>query len=230
MYFSKKIGLIALGAILLLLTACTETPKPTPELEPTPVQEPVQEPEIEPQDEQSEENDKPGEGVPPTAKEAATTVLRALKNGDMKTVAAWASRKGVRFSPYGYVDTKTDLVFSRDELEGLMEDSTERVWRTYPGSGELIELTFKEYYNQFVYDADFMSDAEVSVNKVLGESTTINNLNEVYPKDSHNFVEYYIDGIDPVYEGMDWRSLRLVFEKIGDDSALVGIIHDQWTP
>ncbi|WP_438315499.1 hypothetical protein [Sporosarcina sp. FA9] len=230
MYVLKKIGLIALGAILLLLTACTEIPKPTPELEPTPVLEPEPTPELEPQDGQSEEEDQPGEGVPPTALEAATTVLRALKNGDMKTVAAWASRKGVRFSPYAYVDTKTDLVFSRDELEGLMGDPTERIWRTYPGSGDLIELTFKEYYNQFIYDADFMSDAEVSVNEMLGESTTINNLNEVYPKESHNFVEYYIDGFDPVYEGMDWRSLCLVFEKIGDDSALVGIIHNQWTP
>jgi len=223
MNYLKRFGLIALGTILLLLTACNEIPKPTPTPEPTSEQEP--------QDKLSEEeDDKPGEGVPPTTKEAATTVLRALKNGDMKTVAAWVSKKGVRFSPYAFVNTKTDLVFSRDELEGLMQDSTKYVWGTHAGSGELIEMTFKEYYNQFIYDVDFMSDAEVSVNKVLGESTTINNLNEVYPKDSYNFVEYYIDGIDPAYEGMDWRSLRLVFEKIGDDSALVGIIHDQWTP
>jgi UDP-N-acetyl-2-amino-2-deoxyglucuronate dehydrogenase len=30
-------------------------------------------------------------------------------------------------------------------------------------------------------------------------------------------------------EGMDWRSLRLVFEKKNDIWYLVGIIHDQWT-
>jgi (p)ppGpp synthase/HD superfamily hydrolase len=28
---------------------------------------------------------------------------------------------------------------------------------------------------------------------------------------------------------MDWRSLRLVFEKKNDIWYLVGIIHDQWT-
>jgi hypothetical protein len=36
-------------------------------------------------------------------------------------------------------------------------------------------------------------------------------------------------GFDPEYEGMDWRSLRLVFEKKNDIWYLVGIIHDQWT-
>ncbi|MNW11118.1 hypothetical protein D3C71_2084880 [compost metagenome] len=52
----------------------------------------------------------------------------------------------------------------------------------------------------------------------------------MYPKEQYDFVEYHITGIDPSVEEMDWRSLRLVFEKIGEDHALVGIIHDQWTP
>ncbi|MOA34031.1 hypothetical protein D3C78_1553760 [compost metagenome] len=111
-----------------------------------------------------------------------------------------------------------------------MEDTAVYEWREFAGSGELIELTYSDYHKRFVYDADFIKDAEIALNKGLGESTTINNLNEVYPKESYDFVEYYIDGIDPAVEGMDWRSLRLVFEKMGDDRALVGIIHDQWTP
>ncbi|WHY20499.1 hypothetical protein QNH28_05730 [Paenibacillus sp. G2S3] len=128
------------------------------------------------------------------------------------------------------MDTKNDLVFSKDEVEGLMKDSTKRVWRTFAGSGDLIELTFADYYKRFIYDADFIQTAEIAVNKGLGQGTMINNLNEVYPKEKYDFVEYHIEGIDPSVEGMDWRSLRLVFEKIGEDHALVGIIHDQWTP
>ena len=92
------------------------------------------------------------------------------------------------------------------------------------------KMPYAEYHKRFVYDADFIKDGKISLNKVLGQGTTSNNLNEVYPADHYDFVEYYIDGIDPKNEGMDWRSLRLVFEKMGQDHALVGIIHDQWTP
>jgi (p)ppGpp synthase/HD superfamily hydrolase len=42
-------------------------------------------------------------------------------------------------------------------------------------------------------------------------------------------VEYHFSGFDPKYEGMDWRSLRLVFEEKDNIWHLVGIIHDQWT-
>ncbi|WP_339317149.1 hypothetical protein [Paenibacillus sp. FSL R10-2734] len=171
------------------------------------------------------------EGLPPSVTEAASTVMNALKNKDMNQLAAWVhSEKGLRFSPYAYVDTKNDIVFTKSEVEVLMNDTTKRVWRTFAGSGDLIELTFADYYKQFVYDADFIQTAEIAVNKGLGQGTTINNLNEVYPKEQYDFVEYHIAGIDPSVEGMDWRSLRLVFEKIGEDHALVGIIHDQWTP
>lgn len=169
--------------------------------------------------------------MPPTAKEAASTVLRALSRGDMETLASWAHPdKGVRFSPYAYVDTATDQVFTRDQLKGLMKDSKPYVWREFAGSGEVIKLTFAEYFKRFVYDADFMNKAKTALNKGLGQGTTLNNINEVYPKDSYDFVEYHIAGVDPSAEGMDWRSLRLVFEKMGEDRALVGIVHDQWTP
>ena len=211
-----------------MLTACNGTPDEATEPEKEQTQtEPVEQS----QEEQPVELVDSMEGMPPTALEAAETVMEILKEDDMENLAAWAHpEKGIRFSPYAYVDTETDLVFSKDELKGLMEDSTVYEWRTFPGSGALIELTYADYYKQFVCDADFIKDAEISLNEVLGESTTLNNLHEVNPKDNPNFIEYYIDGIDPSYEGMDWRSLRLVFEKIGDDHALVGIIHDQWTP
>jgi hypothetical protein len=157
--------------------------------------------------------------------------MRALKSGNMKTLADWVSRdKGVRFSPYAYVDTEQDVVLSQDELIGAMKDPQKHEWRAFAGSGEVIELTFADYYKQFVYDADFAGKAEIALNQGLGQGTTLNNLNEVYPKESYDFVEYHIAGADPSAEGMDWRSLRLVFEKIGQDHILVGIIHDQWTP
>ncbi|AOZ93009.1 hypothetical protein [Paenibacillus crassostreae] len=240
MYRIKNIGWVVIGTLMLMLTACDETPdsannsqvqeQPQEQAEqPTDLSEPTEELSEQPQDEQALVD--PQEGLPPTALEAATTVIKALEANDMSALADWVHpEKGLRFSPYAFVDVKTDILLTRDEIKHAMEDSQKYVWRSFPGNGDLIEMTFAEYYKRFIYDADFIKDGEIAMNEGLGESTTINNLKDVYPKDSHDFVEYYIDGIDPSVEGMDWRSLRLVFEKIGDDHALVGIIHDQWTP
>lgn len=238
---------LTLAAAMVLLSACSSTtPEAAPEATATPVQATAQPPSPEvsaPPASQPQETaepaassepaapEEPVEGQPPTALESAATVLNALKNSNMETLSAWVHPdKGVRFSPYAYVDTQKDLVFTREEIKGLMKDPEKRIWREYPGNGELIELTFADYFKKFVYDADFAGKAEIALNKGLGQGTTLNNINEVYPKDTHDFVEYHIAGIDPAVEGMDWRSLRLVFEKIGQDHALVGIVHDQWTP
>ncbi|MBT2288291.1 hypothetical protein J7E73_03900 [Paenibacillus albidus] len=236
----KYTGGLALVAVMLLLAACNNNqeaaPEATPEIsaEATATVEPTQTPappEAEPTESAQPAAEAPDEGTPPTAKEAAATVMRALQNKDMDQLAAWVHKdKGLRFSPYAYVDPKNDLVFTSEQIEGSMKDSTLYKWRSFPGNGEVIELTFADYFKQFIYDADFIKEGEIALNKGLGEGTTLNNLNEVYPKESYDFVEYHIDGIDPKVEGMDWRSLRLVFEKIGEDHALVGIIHDQWTP
>ena len=222
MYLFKNGRWIVLGLLMLLLTACNGTPKATPV----------------PPMEQSEEQGQPSEveeGMPPTVLEAGTTILRALKNGDMDVLAAWVdSDKGVRFSPYGYVNTETDLIFSKGELKVLMEDPTEHLWRSFPGLDTLIQMSYREYQERFIYDADFMGDAEIAVNEGLGQGFMVYNLNEVYPKDTHDFVEYHIEDIDPTIDSnvevVNWRSLRLVFEKMGDNRVLVGIIHDQWTP
>ncbi|AIQ39642.1 hypothetical protein [Paenibacillus sp. FSL R5-0912] len=254
MYKARSIGFAALTAGMLMLTACssapeaapgtTSTPEQTqtsapatatavPSLSPSPAPAatPAPSPEATEPTPVAEDPGPPEEGTPPTALEAATTVMRALKNGNMETLAAWVHRdRGVRFSPYAYVDVDKDIVLSQDELKAAMQDPVKREWREFAGTGELIKLTFADYYKRFVYDADFSGKSEVALNQGLGQGTTLNNLNEVYPKETHDFLEYHIAGIDPSLEGMDWRSLRLVFEKNGQDHILVGIIHDQWTP
>jgi hypothetical protein len=254
MYKARSIGFAALTAGMLMLAACssapeaapgtTSTPEQTqtsapattaavssPSASPAPAATAAPSPEATEPPPVAEDPGPPEEGTPPTALEAATTVMRALKSGNMETLAAWVHRdRGVRFSPYAYVQTERDIVLSQDELTGAMKDPLKRNWGESAGSGESMELTFADYYKQYVYDEDFAGKAEVTVNQSQGQGTTVNNINEVYPKETHDFVDYYIKGIDPSAEGMDWRSLRLVFEKNGQDHILVGIIHDQWTP
>ncbi len=158
----------------------------------------------------------------------ATEVLGLIKVKDMEKLSETVHPdKGVRFSPYGYVNTKSDLVITADEIKKLPSDNTVFVWGSYDGSGELIELSFENYFNKFVYDKDFLNAKEVGYNKILGKGNSQINISEVYPK--AKFVEYYFPGFEPKYEGMDWESIRLVFEKKDSVWYLVGIIHDQWT-
>jgi len=160
--------------------------------------------------------------------ERAMSVLTLIKNYDIDKLAdAIHPDKGVRFSPYAYVDVEKDLVFTAEEMKKLADDPKQYHWGYYDGIGDPITLSFSDYHKKFIYDVDFVNAEQVGYNKTLGFGNTINNSFEVYKNSI--IVEYYFSSIDPRYEGMDWRSLRLVFEKKGDIWYLVGIIHDQWT-
>jgi hypothetical protein len=108
-----------------------------------------------------------------------------------------------------------------------MTDPTVYNWGTYDGSGMPIELTFREYYEEFVYDVDFARPDVVGFNERVGQGNSIDNIASAYPDGV--MVEYHFEGFDPEYAGMDWRSLRLVFEEKDGIWYLVGVVHDQWT-
>lgn len=174
------------------------------------------------------ENNGSQENIESIVRASSAEVLALLKAKDMEKLSqAVHPDKGVRFSPYGYVNTETDLVFTVNEIRNLQSDHKVYVWGSYDGSGQPIELSFKDYYNKFVYDKDFQNAEETGYNKILGQGNSLINISDVYP--DANFVEYYFPGFEPKYEGMDWESLRLVFEKKDSVWYLVGIIHDQWT-
>lgn len=163
--------------------------------------------------------------------QAGQLALAALKESDMEKLAGLAHPdKGIRFSPYAYVDKERDLVFRPEQIRKLLQDRTVYEWGVFDGSGEPIKLTFGDYYRRFIFDLDFTKPQSSAVNQTLGTGNTKSNLTEVYDPARHAYIDYHFDGIDPKYGGMDWRSLRLVFEKSQDGSwVLVGIIHDQWT-
>ena len=154
-------------------------------------------------------------------------VVAALKNKNMKTLATFVHpTKGVRFSPYGFVDAENDLVFKRSQIPSLMLTRRTYVWGAEDGSGDEINLGFPAYFSKFVYDKDFARAPKVVYNTVAKHGNTIVNIAEAYK--NAKFVEYHFAGTKK-FDGMDWRSLRLVFEKNGKNWFLVGISHDQWT-
>lgn len=161
-------------------------------------------------------------------KEAADTVIAALRDKDTETLAEYVHPdKGVRFTPYTYVSTKHDVVFYPEAARNLFSDENQYLWGSYDGTGWDILLTPAEYYDRFVYSHDFANAPQVGYNEFLSFGNMLENQFEVYP--DAVIVEYYFPGFEAQYEGMDWKSLRLVFEQHQGSWKLVGIIHNEWT-
>lgn len=158
----------------------------------------------------------------------AREAIAALSAADYEDLSRLIHpQKGVRFSPEAFVDEARDQVFSAAEIARAAVDPSPRTWGAWDGSGEEIRLSFREYVERFVWDADFAAADTVAVDQRIGLSTTVDNIRAVY-RDAA-VVEFHVAGSDPRYEGMDWRSLRLVFERQDDNWFLVGVVHDQWS-
>jgi hypothetical protein len=158
----------------------------------------------------------------------ADLVVRALADKDFDTVSEYVHPDlGVRFTPYTFVSVENDIVFAKGEIKNFLNDKNIYHWGNYDGSGEDIALTPGQYYEKFIYPADFVNAPQVGYNKVLSFGNMQENQFEIYK--GAIIVEYYFPGFDPRYEGMDWRSLRLVFQRSDGSWKLTGIINNQWT-
>lgn len=158
----------------------------------------------------------------------ADRVIEALHDRDLDRLASMVHPMlGIRFSPYAFV-RDADITVTAEDVPNLFSDNEVFLWGAYDGSGAPIELTFEQYFDQFIYDQDFANAEEIGYNqRIGGEGGTIHNIPEFYP--GGVFVEYHFRGFNPDYGGLDWRSLRLVFVQDGGEWFLVGIIHDEWT-
>ncbi len=160
--------------------------------------------------------------------ETAGLVLRAIADKDFDTVSDYTHPEfGVRFTPYTFVSVESDLVFTKNEIKNFLNDVNVYHWGYYDGSGEEIKLTPGEYYEKFIYPADFVNAPQVGYNEVLSFGNMLENQFEVYK--GAIIVEYYYPGFDPQYGGADWRSLRLVFQQYKGEWKLTGLINNQWT-
>lgn len=153
--------------------------------------------------------------------------MTLLKDKDFEKLAELTHSQGITFSPYAYVDRDKDVTLSKQQLQGGLKDDELYTWGQYDGSGKPISMNFEKYYEEFIYTSDFVAAPWVGYNQSNSEGNTLNNASSQYK--GAVIVEYYFDGVHPDYAGMDWESLRLVFQQEGDVWVLSGIIHDQWT-
>ncbi|HHZ02107.1 MAG TPA: hypothetical protein GX396_04120 [Tissierellia bacterium] len=160
--------------------------------------------------------------------ETAKELMTWIKNKDATKIADYVHPvKGVRFTPYTTVLTERDIVFNKEDMENFFKDENLYTWGIYDGIGDEIKLTPSQYYEKFIYSEDFISAPEIGYNEIISKGSMFENQFEVYEKPI--VVEFYIPEIDPQFEGLDWQSLRLVFEEYEGNWKLVGIIHNQWT-
>jgi hypothetical protein len=161
----------------------------------------------------------------------ARQIVLAIKNRDMRRLSAFVHpTRGVRFSPNVSVDLKADRVLSRRQIINLYRSNRRLIWGEQDGSGDPIRLTFRQYINSYVYRQDLLTNKEVGYNPEWrqGPGTSINNVLETYPRAI--LVRYSHEGVTgPQGGAMDWQQLWLVFEKMGNEWYLVGVVNNEWT-
>lgn len=154
-------------------------------------------------------------------------VLVFLKEKNYDELSKYFSSEGVVFSPYGFIDTAhTKKLTPEDFLESIAKKWV-LTWGNFDGTGEPIKLSVPSYLKKFVYNADYLNAEAVGYDALMKQGNSSNNLKELYP--NHHFIDYHFSGFEQKNNGMDWTSLRLVFEKEDGQYFLVAIIHDQWT-
>jgi len=159
----------------------------------------------------------------------AARALDAFKNRNGQKLSALVHPiKGVRFSPYSYVDVDNDVVLTRGEAVAFWDDSESYTWGAADGSGEPIRMTPAEYVERYVVDRDFDEATTVSTDADRVVGNTVNNAASAYPDGVR--IEYYVESTS--FDGEtadDWAALRLVAEEFEGSWYLVGVIHDEWT-
>ena len=159
-------------------------------------------------------------------KKTNQTVIKLIKIRDINALSEYVHpKKGVMFSPYSDLKNNDNIILEKKEMIKIYEKNEELVWGEYDGTGTRILLTFDNYFDRFIYDADFI-EYEPNYDSIMGTGNTLENMNSVFP-DARS-VEYYTPGTEE-YAYMDWKSLRLLYEMYKGEYYLVAIIHNEWT-
>jgi hypothetical protein len=159
---------------------------------------------------------------------AALEVAECLRADDFAALAAWVHpQKGVLFTPYSTVEFDKNLSFTDREVALFAHDKTTYLWGVTDGEGKPIQLTPLEYVRRYVSDRDYACAPLAAVGSVLKQGNSVENVAEAFS--SGIFVELHIPQVDPKLEGLDWSSLKIVFEEYEGQLKVIALIHSQQT-
>lgn len=159
---------------------------------------------------------------------SACAINRCLQRRDWTTLSAYVHPdRGITFTPYSTVDFDSDLNFTAEQIKGLAQDTNVYTWGFEDGRGDPIKMNMKQYFERYVYNRDYTQAVEIGIDRVMTGGNALENLVEAYP--GCRFVDFSFPSADPVNDGLDWSSLKLVFQAKGEHWYLVGIVHGEWT-
>lgn len=160
--------------------------------------------------------------------EVSGQILRLIKTENYDSLVLYFHpEKGVRFSPYAFIDTTEHLRFSSSEFTSALATGEVLHWGAFDGSNAPIDMDIPTYFKRFVYDADFLHAEETNLNRSVAKGNSLHNMLQVFPEAS--YTESYFSGFEEKYDGMDWRALSLVFEQVEGHYRLIAVVHDAWT-
>ncbi len=153
--------------------------------------------------------------------------VKALKNRDSKTLALMMHPQvHLRFSPFPSFSADS-ISFSQDEVQKLFADNHKYLWGYTDGKGDPILMTPQEYYTSYLYAVDFSNAPQkYFAQPQTSRGNNVNTILQTFP--GARVAEFYFPGFNPEYEGMDWKSLLIIFAPSGGKWFLVGIANNQW--
>ena len=157
---------------------------------------------------------------------ARDSVLPLMEAKDYAGIASFIGDEGIFFSPYGLADTTKSKVLSRQQYLELVKNNKQVLWGHADGTGDPIRLSIPQYFKKYVYDVAFLKAEQTAVNKLIDPDSSFSKVPAVFA--NHPFVQFYFPGFNKEYEGMDWKSLLLVFKQQQSTYYLVAVIHNQW--
>jgi hypothetical protein len=164
-----------------------------------------------------------------TAEEAAEILFKALKEKDWDTFARYADPdKGTVLAKYGVVFPEDPALHRMDWLSVYWDEGLHD-FGFYDGSGFPVQETKAGYLDLFFKIEEPGSKWKLSMDASgTADSRYTSELSPWHLWPSAVKADFFWPGTTK-YEGMDWKSLTFVLEKVNGVWRLIALVSNQWT-
>lgn len=159
----------------------------------------------------------------------ANHIGNAIQSEDMEQLSEYVHpEKGLRFSHFGSVVVKDDIVVSKEELKDFFTKDYTIIYYDEDDDMPQNKESGYTYFKEKIYFSDY-TQALIGYDKnVELEYYPVGPGNQFEIYNDSIMVELYFNNNSP--EIPDWRIIRFIFQLYKNDWYLVGIISDEWTP
>ena len=161
--------------------------------------------------------------------ELSYRVVGYIKSKDYRALSEISHPEyGIVFSPYATITLTTNKRFSTGQVAMFGNDTKLYVWGVYASTGEPIELTISDYFNEFVFDKDYSAAPVIGVNNIVRSGDALENITDLFT--NVQFVDFHMPGTENEGNGdVYWSTLRLGFEEYDGMLRLTVILHSART-